>query len=491
MKFLELCNRVGAECPSHLESLDVRGVSSRTSEIEDGYVFVCLKGTKNDGHNYLKTAFDKGAVVAVIENDKFSNDNTILVDDARRMLSHMMNVICGEPTKYLRFIAVTGTNGKTSVSAMIKNIFDTLHIPCELIGTLNSSSFYVKSELSQANLTTPDPEELYPMLQRISGAGGRFVVMEASSHALKLKKLDPIRFDVGIFTNLSEDHLDFHKTMEDYFNSKLELFNRCRIGIINIDDEYGEKIVELASCPTKTCSMTKKSDYFVQNIRYLEDNKSRFSIVSNEGTDEMLCNIPGTFSIMNSTQAYACARAIGIDNKYITRSFETFSFVKGRLEKVELFKGRGFAVYIDYAHTPDALLKLLQTARSMCSANGRVVLLFGCGGDREKQKRSLMGKIALEYADSVIITSDNPRSEKPEDIIGDILSGITDENNFTVIPNRAEAIRSVIAAAREGDIILLAGKGHENYEINSQGVFHFDEREVLCEIEKETRREEK
>ncbi len=485
MQLLDICEGAGIKCPEHLATLEIEGITSRSHEIKENYVFVCLKGTKNDGHGFIEDALSRGACAVIVENKKYLCENSILVDNTRIALSKMLNVFYGEPTKKLRFIAVTGTNGKTSVSVMIKNIFETLHIPCELIGTLNCSSFSKKTKLSQANFTTPDPEELYKMLHRMSDGGVELVIMEASSHALKLHKLDPIFFDVAIFTNLTEDHLDFHCDMEDYFKSKLRLFDQCGLGIINIDDEYGKRILKHAKCKIKTCSMSQDADYIASEVENLFENGSKFKILYENDELALKCNIPGRFSILNAMQSCACAIEFGIDNNIIKRSFEALKNVKGRLEKTELFKDRGFAVYMDYAHTPDALLKLLETAHLFKTEGQRVVLLFGCGGDREKQKRKIMGGIAVSKADFVIITSDNPRSEEPLKIIDDILSGVGENKNFTVIPDRRRAIEYAIATARKGDIILLAGKGHENYEISSNGVQPFDEREILKDIEKQ------
>ena len=482
MKLLDICKKANIKCPSHLEKVEVEGISSRSCEIKENYVFVCLKGTKADGHNYIDAAILKGAVAVVIEKNNFSCENSILVDDTREALAKMMNIFCGEPTNKLKFIGITGTNGKTSVAAMLKNILDKTNHPNEVIGTLNCSFFSIINGDSKTNFTTPDPEELYPMLQRIADGGIEFVVMEASSHALKLQKLAPINFEIGIFTNLTEDHLDFHLNMEDYFNSKLHLFDKCKIGIINIDDKYGQRITSLAPCKIKTCSIEQKSDFLAQSIQNFGEGGTRYKIKTDNDLIDVFCSVPGYFSVMNSMQAAICATLLNIDKNDIERSFKSFCGVKGRLEKSELFKGRGFAVFIDYAHTPDALLKVLNTINSLKKAEQRTIVLFGCGGDREKQKRSVMGQIAMENADFVIITSDNPRNEKPNLIINDIMLGIVEKSNFAIIPDRKKAIEYAIATAEEGDIILLAGKGHENYEINSLGKFHFDEREILQEM---------
>lgn len=482
MKLLDICQKANIKCPKHLESIEIEGISSRSDEIKENYVFVCLVGTKVDGHSFIDAALLNGACAVIIENDNFSCERSILVDSTRVALAKMMNIFCGEPTKKLKFIGITGTNGKTSVAAMLRHILSKTNHPTEVIGTLNCSSFSQICDDSKSNFTTPDPEELYPMLQRIAVSGIEYVVMEASSHALKLQKLAPINFKIGIFTNLTEDHLDFHLNMEDYFNSKLQLFKKCELGIINIDDDYGKRILSLSPCKILTCSMEQIADFQAKDFENLGIYGTRYRIKAKNNSIDVFCRVPGKFSVLNSMQAIACASLLDIDKSDIERSFKSFSGVKGRLEKIELFEGRGLAVFIDYAHTPDALLKVLNTVNSFKKADQRTILIFGCGGDRERQKRSLMGKIATENADFVIITSDNPRSEDPNSIINDILSGIVDRNNFSVIPSRKSAIEYVIATARRGDIILLAGKGHENYEINSFGKIHFDEREILQEI---------
>jgi UDP-N-acetylmuramoyl-L-alanyl-D-glutamate--2,6-diaminopimelate ligase len=394
----------------------------------------------------------------------------------------MMNVFCDEPTKDLRFIGVTGTNGKTSVAAMLKNIFDEIKHPSEVIGTLNCSSFRNVPSDSTANFTTPDPEELFPLLRRMRDGGVKTVIMEASSHALKLQKLAPITFEVGIFTNLTEDHLDFHSDMEDYLNSKLCLFYKSRLGIINTDDEYGKRIASLSPCEIMTCSMEQEADFSAFLLEPFGAAGTRYKIRTANEIFEIFCSVPGKFSVLNSMQAVACAHALNIDKNILERSFKSFFGVEGRLEKSRLFEGRGFAVFIDYAHTPDALSKLLDTVNSFKEEHQRTVLVFGCGGDRERQKRSVMGMIASKKADFVIVTSDNPRSENPNLIINDIMSGLIEKSNFAIVPDRRAAIEFAIATARRGDIILLAGKGHERYEINSFGKIPFDEREILRDI---------
>ncbi len=479
MKLSDICQKIDITYPVHLRDFEVKGITSNSKKVKQGFIFVCLEGTKTDGHRYINDALIRGASAVIIEKENFSCDCSILVSDTRGALAKMMNIFCKEPTKKLKFIAVTGTNGKTSVSVMIKNILDKANISCEVIGTLNCSSFSETHDDSTANFTTPDPEELYPMLQRIADAGVEFVIMEASSHALKLKKLEPIEFEIGIFTNLTEDHLDFHRNMEDYFKAKLTLFDKCKRGIINIDDDYGKLILKSSPCNLLSCSLNYNADFTAKNIENLGEHGVKYKIQNNNKEFDLIINIPGEFSVYNSMQAIACALCLEIDEYTIREAFKSFDGVRGRLEKIELFEGRGFAVFIDYAHTPDALKKLLNTANGFKKPNQRVVLLFGCGGDREKEKRKIMGKIAIENADYVIVTSDNPRSENPNLIINEILEGIENANNFAVIPDRKKAIEYAIATAQKNDIVILAGKGHENYEINANGREPFDERDIL------------
>ncbi len=489
MKLLDILKKAKIDCPSHLIDVEVEGITSRSEDVREGFVFVCLKGTKTDGHSYIGKALEQGACAIVIEDEKYIGYNTVSTESTRKALSNMLDAFYGEPSKRLNFIAVTGTNGKTSVAEMIKCILVKSNISCEVIGTLDHLSFPKASNALQTHLTTPDPEELYPMLLRIAESGASFVIMEASSHALKLKKLEPIKFEIGIFTNLTEDHLDFHKTMEDYFKSKLELFNKCRLGIINIDGEYGKRIINEAPCMIKTCSMHENADYTAKNINEHYEKGSGYTLTYGTKALDIEIKMPGKFSILNSMQACACALELNIDNEIIKQTLKEFSGASGRLEKIDFFKEYGISVFIDYAHTPDALSKLIDTAASFKKNGGKIILVFGCGGNREKEKRAKMGEIAAKNSFLAIVTNDNPRNENPMDIINDIVSGMKGYSNYAVIPDRRKAIAYAIATAKHDDIVLLAGKGHEKYEINALGTSPFDEREVLREIYKNYKEE--
>ena len=486
MKLLDLCKHAGLECPKHLENIEACGITSNSKRVRRGYVFVCIDGAHLDGHSYIGEALEKGAVAVVIQNEKYHGERTVFSANSRKSLSCMLNAFCGFPTKKLKFIGITGTNGKTSASVMLKNILDLANIPCGLIGTVKYSSLGVELEKHPddplSNMTTPDPEELYPMLALMAKDGVRYVIMEATSHALFLEKLSPIEFDIGVFTNLTQDHLDFHPSMDEYFKAKLKLFEKSRVAIVNSDDKFGKKIEEIAPCRVITCSkQDEMSDYFAKDVKNMSVSGVEYTLKTSNDEFSLNCTVPATFSIMNSLQASACALELGVNREIIQRSFESFCGISGRLEKVRFSRAVDFTLFIDYAHTPDAIENLIWSAKSFRRDGERIVLLFGCGGDRDRSKRSKMGRIATEGADFVIITSDNSRSEDPKAIIEEILTGINEKDNFTVIPDRRAAIEYAIANSLAGDIILLAGKGHETYEINADGRHDFDERKIAAD----------
>ena len=486
MTLFALCELIGAECPMGLEKKEIKGITSNSEGVKESYLFVCLSGYSSDGHRYIDEAFEKGAAAVVVEKKEYMSDRAVLCDSTRRALSVMLDAFFGFPSKKMKFVGVTGTNGKTSVSLMLKNIFDTAGIPCAVIGTVKCSS--PKGDIEKhpndplSNMTTPDPEELYPMLASMASDGVELVVMETTSHALYLKKLAPIDFEVGIFTNLTQDHLDFHSSMEEYFKAKLELFKKSRRGIVNIDDGYGKRLADMRICPTLTCSAKgTPCDYSAEEIGDIDVRGISYTLVGREASCAIHSSVTGIFSIMNSLQAASCALLLGIRQECVEKAFAQLDSISGRLERVDFDENVSFSLFIDYAHTPDALENLIESARSFRKNGERIVVLFGCGGDRDRGKRAKMGRIATEMADLSIITSDNSRSEDPEAIINDILGGVDKSKSFTVIKDRRLAIEYAVANARAGDIILLAGKGHEKYEINAEGRHDFDERRIAAE----------
>ncbi|NLK39716.1 MAG: UDP-N-acetylmuramoyl-L-alanyl-D-glutamate--2,6-diaminopimelate ligase [Clostridiales bacterium] len=383
-------------------------------------------------------------------------------------------------------IAVTGTNGKTSTSFMLRAIFEQAGYKTGLIGTvrclIGDREYRLPDDATDADnlqtMTTPDPELLYRILREMADEGVQVVILEASSHALALSKLDPIHFRGGIFTNLSPEHLDFHSNFEDYLSSKARLFSMCDIGVFNIDDIYVSHVMQKAPCRRVTCSTTLASDYRASEIEGRLLDGVEYKLVNRQRTFKIKSMIPGLFTVYNTLVAAAMALEMGVDFLTVKSALQKLPGVDGRLERVYLH-GAPFSVFIDYAHTPEAMKNLIETVRGFCGDDQRIVVLFGCGGDRDKGKRAPMGKIASKLGDFAIITSDNSRSEPPAAIIRDIMQGVDKKRPHMVIENRREAIEYTIKNARPGDVILLVGKGHETYEINSSGKHPFNERGIV------------
>jgi UDP-N-acetylmuramoyl-L-alanyl-D-glutamate--2,6-diaminopimelate ligase len=407
------------------------------------------------------------------------------VVDTRRAAALIYHSWYGKPAEKLHVIAVTGTNGKTSVTFMLRAIFEAAMYRTGLIGTVNYYSAGRRilggTDDPLANMTTPDPGELYRMLAEMAADGVEYVFMEVTSHALAFGKPDAIHFDAAIFTNLTPDHLDFHGDMEKYYQTKKKLFSMCDKAVINIDDGYGARLAGEVTCPHVTCSAKGiSSDYMATQICQSGVDGNQYRLSSKQKRFTIRTPLPGAFSVINTLEAAACASMLGISPSVIMTALGTMAGVDGRMERVRLGVLADYSVFIDYAHTPDALENLLRTAKGFAGERERVVLVFGCGGDRDRSKRSVMGEIAGRLADFVIVTSDNSRSEQPMDIICDIQKGLGD-SDYVIIPSRRRAIEFAIREAHAGDIILLAGKGHEEYEIDRSGKHFFSEKQIVAE----------
>ncbi len=453
--------------------VDITGITSDSREIKEGYAFVCIKGVADDGHNYAASAAQKGAV-AVITERKMNVDNEIVVSDTRELYADMCAKWFGNPADSLKLIGVTGTNGKTSITYMLKSILEHAGHKVGLIGTIQNM---IGDEAVATKNTTPGVYELNRLFALMKEKGCEYVVMEVSSHALDQKRVCGLMFEAAIFTNLTQDHLDYHITMENYLEAKKRLFTMCKTAIVNSDDEYCSSLIEGLECKVVSYSLSDESTYSAKAIKY-RPTSVEYELVSNDILNHIKFNTGGRFSVYNSMCAVITALELGLSIQTITDAIESIQGIKGRAESVPT--GRDFAVIIDYAHTPDGLKNILKTFRD-CEKN-RVIALFGCGGDRDKTKRPIMGGIAVRYADYVIVTSDNPRSEDPDEIIKDILVGTATSNTpIKVITNRIEAIKYAVSIAQAGDIIVLAGKGHETYQILNTGTIHLDEREVVRE----------
>lgn len=454
---------------------EVTDVTSDSRQVKEGFLFVCIKGASFDGHSVAQQMLDIGAVAVVCEYD-LGVENQIIVDDTRKAYSPICASFFGNPADSLKLIGLTGTNGKTTTTFLIKQILENVGKKVGLIGTVQNM---VGDEVYPAHYTTPDPHELQSLFRKMVDAGCEYCIMEVSSQALAQGRVEGIHFHIGAFTNLTQDHLDYHKTWENYFESKKLLFKACDCAVTNLDDEYGLKIVDGCGCRVVTYGVDNmKADFVARNVGF-SANGVRYDLVG-EKMGRVSCPIPGRFSVYNSLCATSVALTLGVDFTDVLEAISKSNGVKGRIEVVPT-PNQNYTVIIDYAHSPDGLENIISSLKEI--ANGRVVTVFGCGGDRDRTKRPKMGKIAAALSDFCVVTSDNPRSENPSAIIEDILEGMKDTATpYEVVENRKEAIAWAMKNAQPNDIILLAGKGHETYQILPTGTIHFDEREAVAEV---------
>ena len=455
-------------------SREITGICYDSRAVKPGNLFVAICGYDTDGHKYIPMALEKGAACVLCEKAPAEGEY-VLLSDTRRGLALAGANWYGNPAGEMTMIGITGTNGKTTTTYLVKHILeDCLGAKVGLVGTIQNM---IGDEVLHTERTTPESLELQALFRHMADAGCTHVVMEVSSHALSLHRVDGVTFDVGVFTNLTQDHLDFHKTMEEYCRAKAMLFARSKVGAVNVDDPWAKEILAHATCPVITYSAKGQAALEATDIR-LEPHHVAFT-AHYQGT-ETACTlgIPGAFSVYNALSALSAALALGIAPEKAAASLATARGVKGRAEVVPT-PGKDYTVLIDYSHTPDSLENILKTVREF--ARGRVIAVFGCGGDRDPIKRPIMGKIAADLADLVVVTSDNPRTEDPMAIIDQILVGIPkDQTPTTVIENRRQAIRWAMDNAQAGDVIVLAGKGHETYQEIGHEKFHLDEREEVA-----------
>lgn len=451
--------------------IEVSGISYNSRITKPGDVFVAVTGFQTDGHKYAKNAVENGAVCVVCEHEiEGVNVPCIIVENSRSALAEMSCNFYGNPTKKLNLIGVTGTNGKTTVTYLVKTI---LEANGEKVGLMGTNKNMIGDKDYHTERTTPESLEMQEFFADMVKEGCTYGVMEVSSHSLDLYRVAGCEYKVGAFTNLTQDHLDFHGDMENYFHAKSKLFGMCKTGVINADDSYGARLCKACECDVISYGINNGS-MKAENIVY-GDRGVSFDC----GSMKIKLGIPGVFSVYNALTAIGICKACGISDEIIEKALNGAQGVKGRAEIVDC--GKDFTLLIDYAHTPDGLENILSSVRKF--AKGRVVAVFGCGGDRDKTKRPKMGRVAGRIADFCIITSDNPRTEEPDAIIRDILDGMDDAiAEYVVIENRRDAIEYAIRHARKDDVIVLAGKGHEDYQILKDKTIHFDEREVIREI---------
>lgn len=456
---------------------DIREVQYDSRLVESGDLFVAVVGAAADGHKYIPMSIEKGAVCAVCQTAPEGGLPFVRVADSRRALAVIGANRFGHPARELTMIGVTGTSGKTTSTYLIKSILEQkAGAKVGLIGTIQNM---VGDKVLPTERTTPESFEVQKLLREMSDAGCSHVVMEVSSHALCLDRVYGIQFAVGIYTNLSRDHLDFHHTMEEYCDAKAILFDHCDIGIYNADDPYHERLMQNATCRRRfSYSVNGSADLMAKNVQ-LHAGSVDFDAEADTEWSHIHVGIPALFTVYNTLDAVACCWNLGVPLTECADALAKNHGVKGRMEIIPT-PGKNYTILNDYSHKPDALENVLVAVKGF--AKGRTVVLFGCGGDRDKTKRPVMGSIAAKLADFVIVTSDNPRTEEPMAIINDILEGMKDTDTpYATIPDRVEAIHYAMDNAQEGDVIILAGKGHEDYQEIHHKHYPMDERVIVAE----------
>jgi UDP-N-acetylmuramoyl-L-alanyl-D-glutamate--2,6-diaminopimelate ligase len=477
MKLKEMLKDLNYEIVKGTDEVNINNIQYDSRSIEKGDLFFAIQGYNTDGHKYIPTAYEKGAIAIVYDKDmdNLPECTMVKVKNSRKAMAKVSSNFYGNPKDKLKIIGVTGTNGKTTSTFMIKSILEEAGFKVGLLGTIAN---YIGDEKIHSDRTTPESLEIHKLFKHMVDEAVDYCVMEVSSHSLYLDRVYGINFSQSIFTNLTQDHLDFHKTFENYYQAKLLLFKNSKNSIINIDDEYGKRVYDDIEGNKLTYSIEEKSNLKAENIK-MHSTGVEFSINYEGKEAEINMHIPGRYNIQNALgSALACLNE-GISLEVVKRGFENMSGVPGRCEIVTKKYNLGYEIIVDYAHTPDGLENILKTAREF--TKGRLISVFGCGGDRDRTKRPIMGKIGTELSDIAVITSDNPRSEEPLDIIEDIKSGIKN-NNYIVVENRREAIKKAMEIARQYDVIVVAGKGHEDYQILKDKTIHFDEREIIKEL---------
>lgn len=456
--------------------MEISSVSSDTrKDIIDGSLFVALNGFAFDGNKYIPMAMEKGATVVVTAKKPEQQVCYVLVEDDRLALARIAANFYGHPADSMTMIGVTGTNGKTSVTWLLKQVLEKCKgAKVGLIGTMENR---IGDRVLETDRTTPESIQLQQLFAQMRDAGCSYVIMEVSSHAIALHRVEGIQFAVGAFTNLTEDHLDFHKTMENYGQTKAKLFDHCDKAVVNGDCPWGKRMVAGKDIPTVVTAVDGKGDLRAENVEFSGDGLDFTAVYGNESA-KIQVPIPGKFTVYNVLTVLGVATQLGVALEDAATALKTMQGVKGRVEVVPT-PGKDFTILIDYAHTPDGLENVLHAVRGFCK--GRLIAVFGCGGDRDRTKRPIMGGIGVRLADLAVITSDNPRTEAPGAIIDDILAGLGSAKNYVAIENRIEAIHYAINIAQKDDIIVLAGKGHETYQEVMGVKHHMDEREIVAE----------
>lgn len=474
MKLKELLSELTVQALHADLELEITGISYDSRSTQPGDLFVAISGFAADGHKYIPMAQQKGAAAVLCEHAPETGDY-VLVADSRLALAQLGAKWFDHPADKMTMIGITGTNGKTTSTYLLKHILEKERgAKVGLVGTIQNM---IADEILETERTTPESFELQALFRKMYDAGCTHVIMEVSSHALVLSRVAGVRFKTGLFTNLTQDHLDFHKTMEEYRKAKALLFSQCDFGVINADDPAAQAMIADAKCQVLTYSAGKTNADLSAGDIVLKPRSVAFA-ASYEGQNApVTLPIPGAFSVYNALGVCGMALTLGLSLPEIADALSDASGVRGRAEVVPT-PGKDYTVLVDYSHTPDSLENILKTAREFCE--GRVIAVFGCGGDRDPIKRPIMGKVGGELADVVVVTSDNPRTEDPMKIIAQVEEGVKQTDTpYVVIENRREAIAWAMDNALAGDVIILAGKGHETYQEIGHEKFHLDDREEV------------
>lgn len=460
-----------------IKTRKVKNITTDSRTLNYGDVFICIDGARFNGHEYAKTSLPPETLAVVTQKD-IGLKNQIIVADTRKAYAKMAANLFGNPSKKLKLVGVTGTNGKTSTTYIIKHILEYLGKKVGLIGTIQNE---IEEMAFPAKYTTPDPLELNILFKKMVDSGCDYAVMEVSSHAIDQNRIYGLDFETAIFTNLTQDHLDYHKNMENYFLAKKKLFSRCKNAVINIDSSYGCRLFDEVKCKKYSYSISKSGADFYSTDVSISAKGTNFNLTAELKKYNVNINMIGEFFVANSIAAVATIVALGFNEEEILKGLECCRGVKGRAEILPV--NTDFTVIRDYAHGPDGIEKILDAINEF--AKGRVVILFGCAGNRDRTKRAIMADIAAKKSDFVILTSDNPRDENPEIIINDAKPGLEKNNTpYKIIVDRYEAIEWALENSKKDDILILAGKGHEDYQVLDFGTIYFDEYEIVYDIMK-------
>ncbi len=474
------------------QTAEVCHITADSRTVQEGSLFICLVGATVDGHSFVEKAVQDGAVAVVVSKPVTVPDHVavIYVEDTRQALQAAVPFFYDYPASKMRMIGVTGTNGKTTTTHIIAHLLRSQGYTVGVIGTVH---ILIDDQSYPIHNTTPDVADLQQILQQMVDAGVTHCIMEVSSHALALGRTAGVEYDTAVFTNLTQDHLDFHKTFDNYLAAKAKLFKQVSASyqvkegkgaVINVDDAYGQSIVDVTTSPMITYSTEGKGSMNASDLT-VTAKSSQFTLNYDGKSYPISTKIVGMFNVYNTLAAVGATLYEGLSMEEIVKGLATFTAVPGRFELIE--EGQDFAVVVDYAHTPDGLENILQTAKKI--VENRILVVFGCGGDRDATKRPIMGRIAAQFGDRVFVTSDNPRTEDPVQIVKDVevgvREGLHDDVTYEVIVDRREAIHKAIAEATTGDVVIIAGKGHEDYQILKDETIHFDDREVAREALKE------